>query len=66
LLVLPGALFALAARLARGLRVHDAGPAVLARMREDLVFDAGDARRELGYAPRPFAPSAEMFGVDRT
>jgi nucleoside-diphosphate-sugar epimerase len=64
LLVLPGALFALAARLARGLGVHDAGPAVLARMREDLVFDAADARRELGYAPRPFAPDRGMFGVD--
>ncbi|MBO9716903.1 MAG: NAD-dependent epimerase/dehydratase family protein [Pseudoxanthomonas sp.] len=65
LLVLPGSLFALVARLARGLGVHDAGPAVLARMRADLVFDAGAARRELGYAPRPFAPDAETFGVDR-
>mgnify|MGYP002620180434 CR=1 FL=1 len=60
--VLPGPLFALAAWTARGLRLHDAGPAVLARMRQDLVFDAGPARRDLGYAPRGFAPEPGMFG----
>lgn len=37
------------------------GGAMLARMREDLVFDAAPARRDFGYAPRPFAPAAEMF-----
>ena len=37
------------------------GDAALARMREDLVFDAGPARRDFGYAPRAFAPTAEMF-----
>lgn len=61
LLLLPGPLFPLAAVLARWLGVHDAGAAVLARMRADLVFDAADARRELGYAPRPFEPAPGMF-----
>lgn len=37
------------------------GDAAVARMREDLVFDAAPARRDLGYAPRPFAPDAAMF-----
>lgn len=61
LLLLPGPLFSLAAVLARGLRMHDAGAAVLARMRADLVFDDAAARRELGYAPRLFAPVPGMF-----
>ena len=61
LLVLPGPLFAMAATAARALRLHDAGPAVLARMRQDLVFDAAAARGELGYAPRRFMPEAGMF-----
>lgn len=42
-------------------RLRDAGTGTLARMREDLVFDHTDARRDFGYAPRPFAPSADMF-----
>jgi nucleoside-diphosphate-sugar epimerase len=37
------------------------GDAALARMRQDLAFDAGPAQRDLGYAPRPFAPTAAMF-----
>ncbi|AKC87175.1 NAD-dependent epimerase/dehydratase family protein [Pseudoxanthomonas suwonensis] len=61
LLLLPGALFSLAAGAARRLGVHDAGAAVLARMRQDLAFDDSAARRDLDYAPRPFHPSAEMF-----
>lgn len=61
LLVLPGPVFALAARLARVTGLHDAGAAVLARMRQDLAFDAGPAREALGYAPRPFLPDAAMF-----
>ena len=61
LLVLPGPVFALAARLARVTGLHDAGAAVLARMRQDLAFDAGPAREALGYAPRPFLPDAVMF-----
>jgi nucleoside-diphosphate-sugar epimerase len=37
------------------------GDAALARMREDLAFDDGPARRDFGYAPRAFAPAAAMF-----
>lgn len=37
------------------------GVAAQARMRQDLVFDIGPARRDFGYAPRAFAPTAEMF-----
>lgn len=59
--VLPGPLFALAAGLARMLGVHDAGAAVLARMRQDLAFDVSAATRDLAYAPRPFRPEAAMF-----
>lgn len=40
---------------------RDLAPAVLERMREDLVFDLGPAQRDLGYQPRPFAPEAAMF-----
>ena len=35
--------------------------AALARMRQDLTFDAAPAQRDLGYAPRAFAPDAAMF-----
>ncbi|KAF1694636.1 SDR family oxidoreductase [Pseudoxanthomonas koreensis] len=65
LLLLPGPLFGFAAVLARWLRVHDAGAAVLARMRQDLVFDASAAARDLGYAPRRFMPEAGMSGSDQ-
>ncbi|MFP7722435.1 NAD-dependent epimerase/dehydratase family protein [Lysobacter sp. A3-1-A15] len=62
LLELPAPLFELALRAA-GVLGFGAGPgdAAVARMREDLVFDAGAAVRELGYAPRPFRPEAMMF-----
>jgi nucleoside-diphosphate-sugar epimerase len=39
------------------------GEAAVRRMRSDLVFDDAPARRDLGYAPRVFAPSARMFEV---
>ena len=62
LVELPSPLFKLllAAAQASG-RAKGLGEAALARMREDLVFDAGPARRDFGYAPRAFVPSAEMF-----
>jgi nucleoside-diphosphate-sugar epimerase len=41
--------------------LRDAGPAMLRRLDQDLVFDAGPARRELAYAPRPFQPTPSMF-----
>ncbi len=40
---------------------RDFNEAAVARMRSDLVFDAEPARRDFGYAPRPFRPTAEMF-----
>ena len=62
LLELPSPLFKLllAGAKATG-RANGLGGAALARMREDLVFDAGPAQRDFGYAPRAFAPTAEMF-----
>lgn len=41
---------------------RDFGDAAVARMRHDLVFDSAPAQRDFGYAPRPFQPSAQMFG----
>ena len=38
-----------------------ASVAVIARMRDDLVFDAAPAARDFGYAPRVFSPTAAMF-----
>ncbi len=35
--------------------------AAVARMREDLVFDAAPAQRDFGYAPRRFEPTQNMF-----
>ena len=64
--LLPSTLFALAAAVARRFGLHDAAPAVLARMRQDLAFDDVPARRELGYAPRRFEPDAGMFGARET
>ena len=38
------------------------GPGAVARMREDLVFDAAPAARDFAYAPREFRPNPGMFG----
>jgi len=43
----------------------DAGAGVWARLATDLVFDAQPARRDLGYAPREFSPTACMFDAAR-
>lgn len=62
LVEVPAPLFriALAAGRATGrLRALPAG--AVARMREDMVFDDAPARRDLGYDPRPFRPTAGMF-----
>ncbi|HEY2347259.1 MAG TPA: NAD-dependent epimerase/dehydratase family protein [Xanthomonadaceae bacterium] len=62
LLRLPPRLFRLAMAGARGMGTIDAvNTAMLDRLDADLVFDAGDARRDFGYAPRAFAPEAAMF-----
>ena len=44
--------------------VGSAPPGAVARMREDLVFDAAPARRDFGYDPRPFHPTAATFFPD--
>ncbi|WP_407354656.1 NAD-dependent epimerase/dehydratase family protein [Luteimonas sp. R10] len=62
LIELPSPLFRLALRTAHASgRLRGLPAGAVARMREDLVFDAGPARRDLGYAPRAFAPRADMF-----
>ena len=65
LVELPSPLFnlALLAAQASG-RATGLGEAAVRRMRSDLVFDAGPAQRDLGYAPRQFRPSADMFESD--
>lgn len=62
LLRLPAPLFRAAVASARALGMIEAiNPAMLDRLDVDLVFDAADARRDFGYAPRGFAPDAAMF-----
>ena len=62
LYLLPMPLFRalLAAARAGGIARDLTGDAI-ARMRDDLAFDAGPAARDFGYAPRAFAPVAAMF-----
>ncbi|MFT3897111.1 MAG: nucleoside-diphosphate sugar epimerase [Thermomonas sp.] len=62
LLELPMPLFRLALRAARSRGIaRELSDAAVRRMRDDLVFDAGPARRDFGYTPRAFAPTADMF-----
>lgn len=64
LLEVPAPLFSLALSAARAFgRLQGLGDAAVARMREDLVFDAEPACRDFGYAPRAFAPTKAMFGL---
>jgi nucleoside-diphosphate-sugar epimerase len=65
LTLLPAPLFSAALFGARVLGRGDGlGDAVVARMRDDLVFDPAPAWRDFGYAPRPFQPTASMFSPD--
>ena len=65
LIELPSPLFNLALLVAQASgRATGLGEAAVRRMRSDLVFDAAPARRDLGYAPRQFRPSADMFETD--
>ena len=62
LVELPPALFKLVLRVAQATgRARGLGGAAVARMQDDLVFDATPARNDFGYAPRSFQPTAEMF-----
>ena len=58
----PSALFRGALAIARlGGRARGFGREASRRLREDLVFDPGPAARDFDYAPRRFAPTADMF-----
>ena len=62
LLEIPAPLFDGALRGMQRLGLGDGvGEAAVARLREDLVFDAAPAQRDFGYGARRFEPSAEMF-----
>ena len=66
LVELPRPLFGLLLRIAQaGGRAHGLGAAALARMHDDLVFDARPAQVDFDYEPRPFRPSADMFEAQR-
>ncbi len=61
---IPAPLFSLVLSTARTFgKMQGLGDAAVARMREDLVFDATPARCDFGYAPRMFKPAPEMFGL---
>ncbi len=60
LVSLPPAIFRAMLAIARTAGVaRDFNDAALARMREDLAFDATPAKRDFGYAPRGFSPSED-------
>jgi nucleoside-diphosphate-sugar epimerase len=44
-------------------KMQSLGGAAVARMQQDLVFDAAPARRDFGYAPRAFQPTDGMFSL---
>ncbi len=65
-LALPAPLFRCVLALARMTGAASGfGGAASARLHEDLVFDAGPARDDFGYAPRAFTPTAPMFEPPR-
>lgn len=60
--LLPPTLFAGLLACARVVGVAQGfGDGALSRMRDDLEFDDSAARRDFGYAPRSFQPTAAMF-----
>lgn len=60
--LLPDMLFRIAVAIARQLDlIRWIGRGMLDRLEADLVFDASDAERDFGYAPRDFQPLQEMF-----
>lgn len=64
LIRLPATLFKAALAIAHVFgKMQGLGDAAVARMGEDLVFDAEPARRDFGYAPRGFNPTAGMFAL---
>lgn len=65
LVELPSPLFGLALAAAKLAGGTGLGEAAVQRMRADLLFDDAPARRDLGYAPRPFRPTPGMFDPAR-
>lgn len=62
LLEVPAPVFALLLKAAQARGIGTGlGNAAVERMRTDLVFDADPARRDFGFAPRPFDPVRGMF-----
>lgn len=62
LIQLPAPLFNVLLSGARAMgKMRGLGDAAVARMRDDLVFDAAPAQRDFGYSPRAFKPTADMF-----
>lgn len=62
LVPVPSPIFSGVLSVARALgKMQGMGDAVVARMQQDLVFDLEPARRDFGYAPRAFKPTADMF-----
>lgn len=62
LVEVPGPVFSMLLKAAqsRGIALG-LGDAAVERMRNDLVFDAEPARRDLQHAPRPFQPTRGVF-----
>lgn len=62
LLRLPNGLFGILVAVARRFNlIGGIGQGMLDRLDADLIFDARDAQRDFGYAPRRFVPTPEMF-----
>ncbi|MBP6626775.1 MAG: nucleoside-diphosphate sugar epimerase, partial [Arenimonas sp.] len=58
----PGPLFRAGVRgLRLAGRLGDAGEGVLARLDRDLAYDLAPVKTALGYAPRGFQPTADLF-----
>lgn len=59
IMTLPAAFCRVGIRVLRLLpRYRQLSPALVDRLERDLVFDDSEARRDLGWRPRPFAPTA--------
>jgi nucleoside-diphosphate-sugar epimerase len=64
LLPLPPAVLAAVARLAATMGLAPAfGPAMVERQNRNLVFDDTGLRKDCGWSPRPFEPSAADFSI---
>lgn len=62
--LLPMPLFRALLAMARAAGIaRDLSGDAIARMRDDLVFDAMPAQHDFGYSPRAFAPTAAMFAA---